>query len=332
MKKRNDNIGLAILHYLERQLTGHELQRFKQWLGASDDNRLEYEQVKSIYDERDPHMDVGTGWTRLSMKMDRHDRDKRKVKRLKWVSGIAAALCLLLAAGLFIVKHSPAPPTTLTYVTGNTPSQLSLPDGSAVRLASNSRLVYHSDYGEDTRRVILDGEAFFVVKKDAKHPFLVQSQEQTIVVTGTEFNVCSYPGEHESTTTLKQGSIRFKSPTFKREIDLHPGEMIRFNRQDGSITVCQASLETELAWLENKHVFTDAPLSEILAKMGHVYNCRFTCDDPDTSQMRYTGTFYDTDSLTVFLRVIKTLTGLNATKNADGTIVTLTNQPNKKTS
>lgn len=323
MKGKNDHIGLMILHYLERKLMGHDLRRFYEWLGANEKNRQEYEEIKSIYDEREAHVDLNDGWARLSLKMTQQDAARRKVKRLKWIAGIAATLCLMLIAGIVLLRHSVAPATSVTYVTGNSSSQLDLPDGSKVRLAPNSRLVYSTDYGKQAREVTLQGEAYFAVKKDAKHPFSVSSENQTIVVTGTQFNVCSYPNEKEFTTTLKEGSIRFESKAFKKSIDLRPGEQIRFNYVDGSITVCPASFETELAWLENKHVFKDAPLSEILIKMGHVYNCEFTCEDLNINQMSYTGTFYDTDSLGVFLNVIQTLTGLKATKNEDGTKVTL---------
>lgn len=323
MKGKNDHIGLMILHYLERKLMGHDLHRFYEWLGASDKNRQEYEEIKSIYDEREAHVDLNDGWARLSLKMAKQDAARRKVKRLKWIAGIAATLCLMLIAGIVLLRHSVAPATSVTYVTGNSSSQLDLPDGSKVRLAPNSRLVYATDYGKQARHVTLQGEAYFAVKKDAKHPFSVSSESQTIIVTGTQFNVCSYPNEKEFTTTLKEGSIRFESKAFNKSIDLRPGEQIRFNYVDGSITVCPASFETELAWLENKHVFKDAPLSEILTKMGHVYNCEFTCEDLNINQMSYTGTFYDTDSLGVFLNVIQTLTGLKATKSEDGTKVTL---------
>lgn len=323
MRESNDHIGRMILHYLERKLKGRDLQRFNEWLGASDKNRQEYEEIKSIYDERETHVDLNDGWARLSLKMTKQDAASRKVKRLKWTAAVAASLCLLLIAGMVALRHSVAPPTLVTYVTGNSSSQLDLPDGSKVRLAPNSRLVYSTDYGKQARHVTLLGEAYFAVKKDAKHPFTVSSESQAIVVTGTQFNVCSYPDENVFTTTLKEGSIRFESKAFNKSIDLRPGEQIRFNRADGSITVCPAAFETELAWLENKHVFKDAPLSEILTKMGHVYNCEFTCEDLNMSQMSYTGTFYDTDSLGVFLNVIQTLTGLKATKNEDGTKVTL---------
>lgn len=323
MKENNDHIGLMILHYLERKLMGHDLHHFYEWLGANDKNRQEYEEVKSIYDEREAHVDLNDGWARLSLKMTKHDAARRKVKRLRWIAGIAATLCLMLIIGLVFLRHSASPPTSVTYITGNSSSRLDLPDGSKVRLAPNSQLVYSTDYGKQTREVTLQGEAYFAVKKDTKRPFSVSSESQTIIVTGTQFNVCSYPNEKEFTTTLKEGSIRFESKAFNKSIDLRPGEQIRFNYVDGSITVCPASFETELAWLENKHVFKDAPLSEILTKMGHVYNCEFTCEDLNINQMSYTGTFYDTDSLGVFLNVIQTLTGLKATKNEDGTKVTL---------
>ena len=321
MDDRNENMGVTILHFLERKLQGPELRRFFDWLNSSEKNRQDFTELKSIYDEREMPVDLSDGWSRLSLKLNRHNAARQRARRWRWVTGIAF-LCLALIAGLLLLHREQTEATAVTYVTNNTPSNIGLPDGTTVRLAPNSRLTYLSDFGEQTRDVELEGEAYFVVKKDAKRTFSVKAQHQTIIVTGTQFNVCCYPDE-EFTTTLKEGSIRFKSMALKKEIDLQPGEQIRYNPHDGSITVCQASMETELAWLDNKHVFKDAQLDRILSKMGHVYNCTFTCDDQQINQMRYTGTFHDTDSLPVFLSVIETLTGLKATANEQGTEVHL---------
>lgn len=322
MEQKNENMGVTILHFLERKLQGAELRRFFDWLNTSEKNRQDYTELKSIYDERELPIDLNDGWSRLSLKINRHDATLQRVRRWRWVAGIVALLCVALIAAMMLLQQESAGPTAVTYVTNNSPSNISLPDGSTVRLAPNSRLTYLSDFGERTRDVELQGEAYFDVQKDTKRTFTVKSQSQAIIVTGTQFNVCCYPDE-EFTTTLKEGTIRFKSQSLKKEIDLQPGEQIKYNPHDGSITVCQASMDSELAWLENKHVFKDVQLGKILLKMGHVYDCKFTCDDQQINQMRYTGTFHDTDSLPVFLGVIETLTGLKASSNEQGNEVHL---------
>lgn len=321
-EEKNENMGVTILHFLERKIREPELRRFFDWLNSSEKNRQDYTDLKSIYDERELPVDLNDGWARLSLKLNRHDAARRHGRRVRWAAGIAAFLSMALIAAWVSRRQAETAPSAVNYVTNNAPCSIDLPDGSTVRLAPNSRLTYLGDFGDQKRDIELEGEAFFVVQKDDKRPFCVHSRSQTIVVTGTQFNVCCYRGE-EFTTTLKEGAIRFKAQSLKKEIDLQPGEQIIYNPSDGSITVCQASLDTELAWLESKHVFKEAPLDAILSKMGHVYNCTFTCDDNRMSEMRYTGTFHDTDSLQVFLSVIETLTGLKATVNEQGSEVCL---------
>jgi hypothetical protein len=52
-------------------------------------------------------------------------------------------------------------------------SEIILPDGTKVFLNAGSRLAYPDHFTGDTREVMLMGEAYFEVKHNAKHPFVV---------------------------------------------------------------------------------------------------------------------------------------------------------------
>lgn len=67
-----------------------------------------------------------------------------------------------------------------------------LSDGTEVFLNSDSRLAYPTVFKGKERVVSLEGEAYFKVTKDAKHPFIVKSGNLQVRVLGTEFNVRSY--------------------------------------------------------------------------------------------------------------------------------------------
>ena len=51
-----------------------------------------------------------------------------------------------------------------------------LPDGSSVMLNHYSSLSYPEKFQSDKREVELNGEAYFEVSKDPKHPFIVQTE------------------------------------------------------------------------------------------------------------------------------------------------------------
>ena len=71
--------------------------------------------------------------------------------------------------------------------------QLVLSDGSKVWVNARSRLTYPVSFG-DVREVTLEGEAYFEVARDEDRPFVVRTENLTVKVLGTEFNI----NEHSS--------------------------------------------------------------------------------------------------------------------------------------
>lgn len=84
---------------------------------------------------------------------------------------------------------------------------IELPDSSVVVLNSGSSLSYPDKFETESRTVILNGEAFFEVKKNQHRPFFVKTKDITIRVLGTKFNVKSYPDEITTETTLVSGKV-----------------------------------------------------------------------------------------------------------------------------
>jgi ferric-dicitrate binding protein FerR (iron transport regulator) len=86
-----------------------------------------------------------------------------------------------------------------------------LPDGSRVWLNAGSELTYKINSGQN-REVKLVGEAFFKVKSDKNHPFIVSANGMFIKALGTSFNVKAYPEERKVTTTLVEGIVKIEKP------------------------------------------------------------------------------------------------------------------------
>lgn len=72
---------------------------------------------------------------------------------------------------------------------------LTLDDGTLVHLNYNTRMVCPERFIDGTRDVILDGEAYFMVAHDSRHPFVVHTPQGDIRVYGTEFNVSTRDGD-----------------------------------------------------------------------------------------------------------------------------------------
>ena len=68
---------------------------------------------------------------------------------------------------------------------------------------------YPSSYDAEEWKVTLVGEAYFSVKHDPAHPFIVSVSHDRlrVKVLGTEFNIRAYEKENVVQTTLVSGSV-----------------------------------------------------------------------------------------------------------------------------
>src|SRR3989449_2251883 len=127
-----------------------------------------------------------------------------------WVLRIAAALVLVIAGRAAWQRRAPAVPAR-EYVTA--PGQrlaVSFSDGSRVLLGVASRLRVPRDYGVRTRAVELEGEAYFVVRHDPAHPFLVRTAHGTTEDLGTEFDVRAYREEKSVQVVVAAGRVALR--------------------------------------------------------------------------------------------------------------------------
>jgi len=164
---------------------------------------------------------------------------------------------------------------------------LVLSDGTQVWLNSGSCLTFPTVFGGDVRAVELSGEAYFEVSKDADKPFVVTCGQQTITVLGTSFNLSAYDEDSLIETTLLSGSVKLQAPFGERV--LFPGQQLRFDRKDGSVSICTVNAELYSAWTKGMFVFFDEPVSSICRKLSRWYEVEIEASDPALDDVRYSG-------------------------------------------
>jgi transmembrane sensor len=198
-------------------------------------------------------------------------------------------------------------------------TKLMLPDGSQVWLNSGSKLNYSNDYGTNLREVDLEGEAFFDVTRDVKHPFIVHVSSVNIKVVGTAFDVKSYPQDATVETTLLRGIIevsRKDNPNGPKVI-LKPNEKLIIDKQlevqvqhyanqiansrksstIGNISVTAISKaipdsnKVETSWVYNRLVFDGDSFEELAEKMERWYNVKISFADRELVHYRFKGAF-----------------------------------------
>ncbi len=162
-------------------------------------------------------------------------------------------------------------------------SEVLLSDGTRVFLNAGSRLVYPDHFTGKTREVLLNGEGFFEVKHDAKHPFVVLADNLRIKDLGTRFNVSAYSSDDRVETVLAEGKVGIRqnnSSLFTRDTELQPGQMASFHKQSSQISVETVNVEDYTLWTQGIMKFETVDLSRIVKKLERYYNIHFSYNDP----------------------------------------------------
>lgn len=200
-------------------------------------------------------------------------------------------------------------------------SSIKLPDGTSVRLNTDSRLTYMSFAAGKTREVTLEGEAYFDVAHDSSRPFIIHTGKINIKVLGTSFNVRNYPQDKELETSLIKGKIEVSLESRPEDIIiLKPTEKLIIAKAEAelssatkvsnaidnkvvltSITYLRHdSLVAETSWLNDKLVFVNQPLEKIALELERKYAINITFRDEKVKQYRYTGVFENVSLEKVF--------------------------------
>lgn len=149
--------------------------------------------------------------------------------------------------------------------------QVILSDGTKVWLNAASSLSYPTVFTGNERKVMLKGEAYFEVAKNAEQTFKVITDRQELVVLGTHFNINSYEDEPEIKTTLLEGSVKVSSLQTNQTILLRPGEQSAL-KKSGKLKVDQVNAENAIAWKSGLFQFQGSSIQEALRQMARWYD------------------------------------------------------------
>ena len=153
-----------------------------------------------------------------------------------------------------------------------------LPDSSQVLLNAHSRLSYTQ---KKERHATLEGEAYFEVRKDKEHPFVVQAGTARACVLGTSFNIRHYEQE-QIHITLLTGSLAIESEATNNPEIMKPGDDASL-QEDGQFIIQKKGETSRPMWTSGYFSFDDAPLSEVLCELGRWYNINVTVLHPEAT-------------------------------------------------
>ena len=164
--------------------------------------------------------------------------------------------------------------------------EITLPDNSEIVLNADSEISYDDKNWDEKRNIDLDGEAFFKVAKGKT--FTVSTDDGTIAVLGTQFNVENRDGFFEVTCFEGLVSVTYKDTVVK----LPQGTI--FKVINGVVDSVSTFDVNERSWLQKESNFKSTPLRFVIGEIENQFDYKIETKDIDLDVL-YSGGFSHSD-------------------------------------
>jgi transmembrane sensor len=307
-------------------LDTEDLAQWLQWYDADSANRAAFEKVQSTFEsihalprsersawasQLDDLQQSERQHSRGSTRNDLFREEKRSISRLLvphpwfsrrvWAAGFTLTLAFIAGIVIWRLGGDGSIETSAFKTERATHRDISLPDGSRIRLGAKSQLFVN--FTSQTRYLVLEGgEAFFDVAKDLERPFLVQAGEATIRAVGTEFNVrrvmdqtivAVTEGSVDVLQSLRPDDRRPRQATTRdpsEAIRLVAGEQASIGPAAAVVSIKQIESKAVNGWQEGRLEFADEPLGMVIDTINRYSHREVVITDKTLNELRFTGT------------------------------------------
>lgn len=214
----------------------------------------------------------------------------------RWMYWSAAAAIILLIGGWWLfapqeqhdtAKQSQQQQTIVTVAATGT-RRFILPDKSVVWLKANARLQVDTQAYKEKFRIVelVAGEAFFEVKKNPAHPFIVKNGTVQTKVLGTSFSVQTGLPGNAVQVTVATGKVAVSHNEKQLDV-LLPGKQISVQSKTGAFTENTVPVWLVSLWKENELQLTNAPFTDLQLAMKTMYGIELKTNSKGVSTQHY---------------------------------------------
>lgn len=246
-----------------------------------------------------------------------------RLPHMRLAAGLVAAAVLGIGAGVW-----PLATQGEVYQSGVGERRvIVLHDGSKLSLDALSRVTVR--YTKDARRLTLKrGQARFDVAHDPSRPFSVTARDQTVVATGTAFNIDII--KPEVRVTLIEGRVLISpkapliaalaSPTAPKPVELRAGQVLVTPSDAARPTIQAADIDQATAWQDGKLDFDGIPLAEAVERVNRYTDRKIRVADAKAGAALVYGTF-DTGDVDAFIGAVNGFLPVRAVWGPDGVVL-----------
>ncbi len=256
-------------------------------------------------------------WQRLSYTAQPSAR-VRSIQAYGYKFGLrlAASIALLLFAGIFLYHQLAIRPYVEVHTNYGEKIELVLPDQTVVVLNANSELRYAK---QNPRKVWLTGEALFQVKKkpETNEKFLVLTNDLTVEVLGTVFNVNSR--EKKTEVFLEEGKVKLNlKDKAKSDVMLSPGDVLTYSaNQNNPYRKARSEAKLHTSWKDGVLILKGTPLQEVIQQMEDLYGVRITLQNDTLARHKMTMAI-PIENVDIALATLENTLGLHIQQQSNG--------------
>ena len=236
------------------------------------------------------------------------------------------AATVLLVISLSYVGYQHFKPTIIVvlneYVTlPGEVKEFVLSDGTKVWLNSKSVMIASEPFIEGKREVLLIGEGYFEVARDAEKPFIIKTSSLKTTVLGTHLNVSGYPGDIKTEVSLYEGKVELSDKNKPdNKMAMKPGQKVSFSNDEKNFYTKSNELEKPAEWREGILRFYDEDLNSITQNLERKFMTRIFIADEQAGKLRFTASF-DSEPLDKILSLLSEAHEFKTEKTTNGIII-----------
>ncbi|MEL6557704.1 MAG: FecR domain-containing protein [Bacteroidota bacterium] len=301
--------------YFSGNSSEEERVEVEKWAESSEENMAEFHHFKQAWGITNPdRFDVSKAFESIVDRLEEKTPEismpaKEKPNFLK----IAASFLILIAATALVYGYFTGFGSSASSgVIAKSEENVTLVDGSKLYLAMSGKLTYQSDFNKDVqRKVKLEGKAFFDIQEDKSKPFIIQTNNAEIEVTGTSFMIDEKSGYTE--VIVASGSVKLKKADGVSYIRLSKGETGVVSKDVKGLVKRNNRNKNYLSWMTGSFEFQSTPMFEVIDLLEQKYHVKIKLEDKTIGNCKYNATF-DNRSIDDIVEIIGKSLGLKVTK------------------
>ncbi|MCF2443247.1 FecR family protein [Dyadobacter sp. CY345] len=341
MEKKTKGFLRILQRYMDGSSRNEEKQVMDIWYGS-----IERENISDL-DSEDKNQLEDKIWAGIQKEIyfkNEPEAVSNKLRYIPYLKFVSAASVLLVLGFLYFISDlnrsrsslfkniSSQEQAALLKIenTGSSQSVIRLTDGSHVTLEKGAKLYYPKLFSATSRKVYLEGNAFFNISKNPQKPFLVFSGDIVTKVLGTSFTV------H---TNIKSGNIEVAVLTGKVIVEKADKVKETFDAGTGGVfltpnkkVIFLPESEKYITGIVDKPVFVEKPdagafvfeetsLIDVIEKLEKAYGVEIKLENGSIAHCPITADLSN-ESLFVKLEIINAL--LNTKSQVRDTTILLT--------